>query len=148
MKATAQLIVNGRPIPYDTVPVRYMADGMRRYFEHGIPSGSFGHALLCNDLRETFARAELSSSARGPPQGAATFMTEVIGILQQFQQEVEEDADTSDTEPEEEEEHAPLLPPPAPLVSPVSQEASPAPPPASELPPLSPMELEGYEDVD
>ena len=54
----SELIVNGRPIPYETVPVSYMADSMRNYFEHGISPGSFGAALLCNDLRETFGRAD------------------------------------------------------------------------------------------
>ena len=54
----SELIVNGRPIPYETVPVEYMADTMRNYFEHGIPPGSFGSALLSNDLRETFACAD------------------------------------------------------------------------------------------
>ncbi len=42
----SELIVNGRPIPYETVPVSYMADSMRNYFEHGISPGSFGAALL------------------------------------------------------------------------------------------------------
>lgn len=57
-----ELLVNGRPIPYDTVPVRYMADGMRNYFEHGISPGAFGVALLCNNLCETFARADDNNS--------------------------------------------------------------------------------------
>lgn len=57
-----ELLVNGRPIPCETVPVSYMADGMRRYFENGISPGSFGTALLCNDLRETFGRADETNS--------------------------------------------------------------------------------------
>ena len=57
------LFVDGRPIPYDTVPVPHMAGGMRRYFERGIPPGSFSKALLSNDLRETFARADADNAA-------------------------------------------------------------------------------------
>jgi hypothetical protein len=30
-----ELLVNGRPIEYDRVPVRYMRDGMKLYFENG-----------------------------------------------------------------------------------------------------------------
>lgn len=62
IEALPKLIVNGEPIPYHTVPVAYMADAMRNYFEHGIPPGSFSRALLSNDLRETFARADDSNS--------------------------------------------------------------------------------------
>ncbi len=58
-----QLLVNGRPIPYDTVPVAHMAGGMRRYFENGISPGSFGKALLSNDLCETLARADDDNAA-------------------------------------------------------------------------------------
>lgn len=58
----SELIVNGRPIPYETVPVPHMADGMRRYFEKGIPPGSFGTALLCNDLRGVFQRADAENA--------------------------------------------------------------------------------------
>lgn len=58
----SKLRVNGAPIPYDTVPVDYMADAMANYFEHGIPAGSFGMALLTNNLRETFACADDTNS--------------------------------------------------------------------------------------
>jgi hypothetical protein len=58
----SELFVNGKPIPYDTVPVSYMADSFRLYFERGISPGSFGAALLCNDLRESFARADDTNS--------------------------------------------------------------------------------------
>lgn len=52
------LIVNGREIPYETVPVAYMADAVKNYLEHGLHPGSFLAALLSNDLKETFARAD------------------------------------------------------------------------------------------
>jgi hypothetical protein len=52
------LLVNGRPIPYDTVPVSYMADGLRLYFEHRIPPGSFMLAVLSNDLSDACGRAD------------------------------------------------------------------------------------------
>jgi hypothetical protein len=35
-----------------------MVGGLRRYIEHGIPPGSFLTALLSNDLRGTFERAD------------------------------------------------------------------------------------------
>lgn len=36
----------------------YMQGGMLRYIENGFEPGSFLTALLSNDLRETFARAD------------------------------------------------------------------------------------------
>jgi hypothetical protein len=42
-------MVNGKPIEYDRIPVNYMVDGMKLYFECGILPGSFGTALLEND---------------------------------------------------------------------------------------------------
>lgn len=45
-------------IDYDSVPVSYMADGMRRWIEHGILPGSFLQALLRNDLRNAVGRAD------------------------------------------------------------------------------------------
>jgi hypothetical protein len=36
----------------------YMRDGMRLYIERGVPPGHFMSALLSNDLKETFARAD------------------------------------------------------------------------------------------
>jgi hypothetical protein len=56
-----ELLVNGRPIEYDRVPVRYMRDGMKLYFENGISPGHFGTALLSNDLMEAFGRADESN---------------------------------------------------------------------------------------
>ena len=52
------LLVNGAPIPYDTVPVAYMASGVRRYFESHQKVGGFLTALLCNNLRETLTHAD------------------------------------------------------------------------------------------
>ncbi len=36
----------------------HMGGAMKRYIEHGIPPGSFLSAVLSNDLKETFARAD------------------------------------------------------------------------------------------
>jgi hypothetical protein len=47
-----------RTISYDTVPVSYMASGMRRYIENGIEPGGFMRALLRNDLRGAVAAAD------------------------------------------------------------------------------------------
>ena len=46
---------------YDSVPVPYMADAVQRYIENQIPPGSFLTAVICNDLREAFARADSSN---------------------------------------------------------------------------------------
>lgn len=59
----SELHVNGRPVPYETVPVDYMAGAVKRYFENGIEPGSFLAALLCNDLCETIARADDTNGA-------------------------------------------------------------------------------------
>jgi hypothetical protein len=53
-----EILVNGRPIAYEKVPVHYMADGMRNYFEYGILPGSFGTALLSGDFFEICRRAD------------------------------------------------------------------------------------------
>jgi len=47
-----------RTISYDTVPVGYMAGGMRRYVENGIEPGGFMRSLLSNDLRSAVATAD------------------------------------------------------------------------------------------
>lgn len=55
------ILVNGEPIRYDLIPVRYMEDGLRRYFEQRAPSdtiGGFLYALLTGDLMEYFRRAD------------------------------------------------------------------------------------------
>lgn len=52
-----------QPIDYSSVPVPYMADGVRRYIESRIPPGHFLTAVICNDLKEAFARADDSNSA-------------------------------------------------------------------------------------
>ena len=46
---------------YAKIPVDYMVDGVRRYIERGPPPGHFLTALICNDLRETVARADLQN---------------------------------------------------------------------------------------
>lgn len=47
-----------RQINYATVPVSYMANGMRNYFENGILPGSFATALLENNLTNAAAQAD------------------------------------------------------------------------------------------
>jgi hypothetical protein len=37
---------------------QHCREGLRRYVEHGVPTGHFLEALLSNDLRETYARAD------------------------------------------------------------------------------------------
>ena len=54
----SEILVNGSGIAYEKVPVRYMADGMQNYFEHGILPGSFGTALLSGDFFEICSRAD------------------------------------------------------------------------------------------
>jgi len=41
----------------------YMADSAKRYILKGIPPGSFLTAVICNDLREAFARADDTNAA-------------------------------------------------------------------------------------
>lgn len=53
----------GRPADWSLVP-EHMIGGLRRYIEDGIPPGSFLTALLSNDLRGTFERADEENSAR------------------------------------------------------------------------------------
>lgn len=52
------LLVNGEPIAYESVPVGYMADGLRLYFERGIPPGSFMLAVLAGDLFAACSKAD------------------------------------------------------------------------------------------
>ena len=53
-------------IDWTLVPVDYMAPGLRRYFERGIPAGSFMMALLSNDLMRSFACADALNFAALP----------------------------------------------------------------------------------
>lgn len=41
----------------------YMVGAVKRYLMKGIPPGSFLTAVLCNDLREAFARADDENAA-------------------------------------------------------------------------------------
>lgn len=41
----------------------YMRDGVELYVMHGIPPGSFMTAVLSNDLKEAFARADDQNTA-------------------------------------------------------------------------------------
>jgi len=42
---------------WDLVP-QHMRDGLKLYFDRGIPPGSFMTAVLNNDLKESFGRAD------------------------------------------------------------------------------------------
>lgn len=53
-----QLLVNGRPIDYSTVPAAHMRDAVQRYLEQGIPGGSFLMAVVENDLIRAAACAD------------------------------------------------------------------------------------------
>ena len=55
---TDEILVDGKPIKYDRCPVSYMADGFKLYFERGILPGSFGTALLENDLMGACGKAD------------------------------------------------------------------------------------------
>ena len=44
-------------IDYSGIP-EHMRDGTKRYIESGIPPGSFLEAVICNDLRGAFMRAD------------------------------------------------------------------------------------------
>lgn len=41
----------------------HMHGAVKRYVMHGIPPGSFLTAVICNDLREAFARADDENAA-------------------------------------------------------------------------------------
>ena len=53
---------SGRPADWSLIP-SHMTGAMRRYIEHGISPGHFLTALLSNDLRGTFQRADEENSA-------------------------------------------------------------------------------------
>lgn len=55
---SGEILVNGKPIRYDLVPVGYMADGLRLYFERGIHPGSFMLAILEGDLFRACGHAD------------------------------------------------------------------------------------------
>ena len=48
---------------YNTIPVHYMVDGVRRYVEQGIPPGSFLLNLFSNDLKGAFGKADDENTA-------------------------------------------------------------------------------------
>lgn len=52
-------LVDGEPIRYDLAP--NLADGLCRYIESGVPTGSFLRAVLENDLREACWRADATN---------------------------------------------------------------------------------------
>lgn len=45
-------------IDYTKVPVDYMAGGVERYIEYGVPPGSFLLALFSNDLKGAYRQAD------------------------------------------------------------------------------------------
>lgn len=52
----------GRSADWSLIP-RYMIGGLRRYIEHGVAPGHFLTAVLSNDLRGAFERADDVNSA-------------------------------------------------------------------------------------
>ena len=48
---------------YGSVPVDYMMGAVKRYIENRIPPGDFLTAVICNDLREAFGRADVINRA-------------------------------------------------------------------------------------
>lgn len=44
-------------IKYDNLPP-HIQGGVQRYIEHGTPPGDFLTAVICNDLKESFGRAD------------------------------------------------------------------------------------------
>jgi hypothetical protein len=57
------ITVNGAEIDYSRLP-EHMRDGFMRWIEYGIEPGSFGMAIICNDLFEAFGRADSTNIAR------------------------------------------------------------------------------------
>ena len=45
-------------LDYDEIPVGYMREAVQRYIEQGIPPGGFLTAIICNNLKESFMRAD------------------------------------------------------------------------------------------
>lgn len=52
-----------RDINYKMLP-EGLRGGMKRYIENGIKPGDFLQAVICNKLRESFARADFVNSVR------------------------------------------------------------------------------------
>jgi len=51
-------------LDYDEIPVEYMKGAVQRYIEHGIPPGGFLTAVICNNLSDSFARADENNLAK------------------------------------------------------------------------------------
>ncbi len=49
-------------IRYEKLP-EHMRDGVKNYLEHGVPPGDFLHAVLCNNLVESYGRADSTNQA-------------------------------------------------------------------------------------
>lgn len=48
---------------YELLP-GHIREGVKRYIEKGIEPGSFLTAIICNDLKESFGRADETNRAR------------------------------------------------------------------------------------
>lgn len=48
---------------YDLLP-EGIRGGVQRYVEHGVPPGGFLTAVICNDLKESFVRADENNIRR------------------------------------------------------------------------------------
>jgi hypothetical protein len=51
-------------IPWSTLPVKYMEEGLRRYVERGIMPGSFLTCLLSNNMTAALAQADKDNRAK------------------------------------------------------------------------------------
>ena len=45
-------------LDYNKIPVSYMKEAVQRYIEQGTQPGGFLTAVICNDLKESFAKAD------------------------------------------------------------------------------------------
>jgi hypothetical protein len=74
MNLATKFHIEERAMPQDIYPLDRIEEGahlipghmvgaVRRYIMQGIPPGSFLTAVLCNDLREAFSRADDDNSA-------------------------------------------------------------------------------------
>ena len=85
---------------YRKVPVDYMAGGVQRYIENGIPPGSFLRAIFSNDLKDAvrcaddcnirylpewarFMYCEMPSESQGSPEKVAAWIAHggLAGLL-------------------------------------------------------------------
>ena len=76
-------------LDYTKVPTPHMVGAVQRYFENRIPPGHFLTAVICNDLKEVFARADDMNSA-AMHEWVSWFLqrsaTRLLGLARGFQE--------------------------------------------------------------